>query len=324
MDIMDQHFLPQCYLNEFCQNGKLFKIDCSVLKYYKTPYPREATPASICYGRDFYTLTSEFKEMYRAYKDLDPLFLEKQFHKYENTYPEIIKKINNGNAYLDTSDAIKFLFSCIDIKLRNDYYRDASHFNQKAALLDSVYDQELKEQELFTKINMRINIDKDSFDNALSARRNKLLSDPHFNKHTHLMSLISRYQLKSGIHDVIVSNLLFYKWKFFISNNKFITSDNPGWSLDTNSVVHNTKYDKGFQFIMPITGSRCLAITDVEFDLDYYNDPAKKLIYAGYASDDTIDRLNRLSINHFKRYLFAPSKEVGDEISKIIRLSDGN
>lgn len=60
---MDQHFLPACYLEQFCSTeGEFYKLDCSLLKRGKKPYPLKVTPAAICYGKDFMHLLMTLKK----------------------------------------------------------------------------------------------------------------------------------------------------------------------------------------------------------------------------------------------------------------------
>jgi hypothetical protein len=103
---MDQHFLPACYLEQFClKEGMFYKVDCSLLKLGKKTYPLQVVPAAICYGKDFYALTDEFKRIYPSFKDYDRNFLEERFHRYERGYSSIINKIKEGKSILTTAEA---------------------------------------------------------------------------------------------------------------------------------------------------------------------------------------------------------------------------
>jgi hypothetical protein len=317
---MDQHFLPECYLKEFCDNGEFYKIDCSLLHLNKKPYPRKVTPAAICYDKDFCTLTPEFKNLYTGYQDFDPLFLEEKFFLYENKYPGIINKIKNGDSFLNIDDAKTFLYSCLDFKIRNNYFRDIHSDLRRNTLNDPTGIIKYKTDPEFQKVKDRFNISQGQAIDIIDGIRFNILNDDNFTKNSHIAALVARYTSNYSHHDVIISNLLYYKWKFILSNNEFITSDNPGWSLDKNNQVHNTKFDKDFQFLMPITPRHCLAITDSELDLEYYNNPTKKKLYAGYQNKDIIDGINGLSINHFKKYLFSTKKETGEKICNILKI----
>lgn len=319
---MDQHYLPQCYLNEFRNDdGHFFKLDCSILRYDKKPYPLKTTPAAVCYKPNFYTLTDEFKQMYPMYKDLEPFYLENKFHIYERVYPALISKIKTGARFLNSDDAIKFLYSCIDFKIRNFYFRDNVLMqNKRQEIIKKHYNGYLNNESILEYIQKSFKVDRNTVNEIIQTEKSKHLNDPDYAKHSHIATMIDRSQQSSNIYDVIISNFLFYKWNFFKSKNQFITSDNPGWSLDKRNAVHNTRFENGFQFIMPITSSYCLCISDDKIDMNYYNDSTKKLLFEGFASDEMITRINNLSINHFKQYLFASSYEIAIHTAQNIQL----
>jgi DNA-binding Lrp family transcriptional regulator len=62
-EIIDQHFLPQCYLNGFVnEKDVLYTLDLKLFaERGKIPYARESNPAKICKDEHFYTVNENAK-----------------------------------------------------------------------------------------------------------------------------------------------------------------------------------------------------------------------------------------------------------------------
>jgi len=302
---MDQHFLPACYLDQFCgAGGKFYRLDCSLLKLGKKPYPLAVTPAGICYGKDFYALTDEFKKFYPTFAGYDRNFLEEKFHLYENSYPAIINKIKNGDPLLSAAEAKVLLYSLIDFKLRNHYLRDKNEQLRRDVVhnvLGSTKSSPLVKQ-------------------AAASIKDNILSDPEFAKHSHLATMMARETSGSSVQDLFVATMIRYKFKLMISYGEFITSDNPGWTISKDNKLHNIKFDQDFHYLMPLTPRHCLSISHNDLDNNYINDPGKKKLYASYIDAETIVTINRLSIDHFSNYLFASDKATAERIAGLVKL----
>jgi hypothetical protein len=302
---MDQHFLPACYLDQFCaDNGKFYRIDCSLLKRGKQPYPLLVTPAAICYGKDFYALTEEFKKVYPAFAAYDRNFLEERFHRYERAYLAIINKIKQGNPLLPAADAELLLYSLMDFKLRNNYVREKNEQLRRNVvnnLLDGMPASPMLEQ-------------------VAASMKAEILSDPDFGKHSHLAAMMGRERADLAIQDKFVATMIRYKFKLMISCGEFITSDNPGWAIGKNNRVHNIKFDEDFHYLMPLTPRHCLSISHNDLDQYYLNAFRQKKLYAAYVDAETIGPINRLSIDHFSNYLFAADKAGADKAAGQVRL----
>ena len=302
---MDQHFLPACYLEQFClKDGKFYRVDCSLLKLGKKPYPLQVVPAAICYGKDFYALTDAFKRIYPSFKDLDRNFLEEKFHRYEREYTGIINKIKEGKPILTAAEAEMLLFSLIDFKLRNQYLRIKNE-----QLRRDVVENVLGEGKA-----------KHGWPEVAAAMKEEILSDPEFAKHSHLATMISRAEKGSTVQEQFVRKMMRYNFRLMISYGEFITSDNPGWTVDQNYKVHNIKFDENFHYIMPLTPRHCLSISYNDFDFAYARNPSEKRLYPILAGAEMIAGFNGLSIEHFINYVFAADKETAERIAKQVKL----
>jgi hypothetical protein len=302
---MDQHFLPACYLDQFCLNeGKFYRVDCSLLKRGKKPYPLQVVPAAICYGSDFYALTDEFKTLFPRFRDYDRLFLENRFHRYENVYPAIIGKIKKGIPVLTTAVAELLLFALIDFKLRNVYLREKNE-QLRRDVVEKVFG-EAKASPVLQQV--------------AGSMKGEILNDPKFAKHSHLATMMAREAAGSSVQEKFVRTMMRYKFKLMVSYGEFITSDNPGWTVSEDNKLHNIKFDENFHFLMPLTPMHCLSISHNDPDLVYENDPSQKKLYPVIADQEMISDINRLSINHFTNYLFAADKAMAERIAGEVKV----
>jgi hypothetical protein len=296
---MGKHFIPKCYLKEFCIGGtnNLFGIDCSLLNYGKR-ITRSYSLDSICQDSDYYKITDDFKKIHPQFNHLDPEFLELNFKRYEDYYPRVISKIKSGQDILTSEDATVLAYAYTDFKLRNNFYRKNTVNTWKR-----VY------QEVLIKMN------NDKLDTSYI---DDILADTEFEKHNHILQIVNKYH--TGYEqNVNVEMLLSLKWVLLESNDKFITSDNPGWTLNDQGKVCNDVLTKDFVFFMPITSSHCLCISDNENDSEFWISEIKKL-HKVSISDDISESLNSKLIWFVDEFLYAPTKEMADLVAKKIEL----
>jgi hypothetical protein len=79
---MKQHFLPQCYLREFCNlDNKLHVIDIDLLKFGRRVFAQQKSTAEVCRSNDFYTIEQDYSKEFKHLKGLDPLYLEKKISR---------------------------------------------------------------------------------------------------------------------------------------------------------------------------------------------------------------------------------------------------
>ncbi|MGF7039592.1 DUF4238 domain-containing protein [Mucilaginibacter lappiensis] len=287
---MNQHYLPECYLKEFCnKKGHFYSIDNELLTKGILPKPRITYPKEACKQKDYFTITPQFKEIYPRFKDLDALYLENKFKTYEDWYPKLLTTLKSGQPGITFNDAEFLLHVLTDFRDRNLFFRDNSVQVKKNTL-----NKMLAEEKHGTHI-LSSN-DKEDIE--------RVLSDPHFNKNSHLLTLILKYHSKQDENGDLFK-LLTSKWCLCISDNKFITSDNPGY------FIHNGRYlyelpNVDFSFIMPITPNLCLYITDHVADLDSFRNSYKTIDYI-IADENVLDIYNRGLTYHMNRYLYAES-----------------
>jgi hypothetical protein len=266
---MKQHYLPQCYLREFCnRDGKLHTLDITLLKHKRKVFDQARFPAEVCRSIDFYTIQSNFNKSFQHLSNVEPLFLEKIFHNYERKYPELLRKIKSSQQALIRADAALFLYALVDIKIRNPYFREKVVKANKDKFFSEMgieYRNEVARLDLSEFPNLTNESLMNLWDDVSSPFQN----DENFAKNTHISSMVLRQQEDVNVQEQIVNHLLKFQWLVFKSKGLFITNDNPGVSLDQNMKVQNTLFNGQFHFFMPLTPSLCLGISPVIEDLKY-------------------------------------------------------
>jgi hypothetical protein len=266
---MKQHFLPQCYLKEFCnEDGKLHTLNLDYLKYKKKVFDEPKFPVEVCKILDFYTIKDELKGKFKGLADFDPFFVENQFHKYEREYPKLLGYIKNKVASLSFSDAFLFIYAIIDIKLRNQHFRKTAIEDKKEGVIDTLFNGYRKELESID-VSTLFNLTNEEMLATMDKMREDLMTNPDYAKNSHISTLIGQNEAVSDIHLQIINRLFKYQWMIFESNSRFITTDNPGASVDDSDKVHNTKFAENIMFFMPLTPSLCLGIATVILDQDF-------------------------------------------------------
>lgn len=316
---MKQHYLPQCYLREFLnKNGKLHTIDTYRLKFGKHVFDEPKYPAEVCRSKDFYTIKPD--QRFKHLNDLKPLHIEHSFHWYERNYPKIISKIKSKQAALVVDDVRTLVYALVDIKLRNQHFREkVIPKTQEIALKETIKDYiatiDSVDLSGFKKLN------KNNLLKALDAAAESFSPNPQSSAEAHISSLAIRSEDKDGIHAKITDKLLELEWMILISPNKFITNDNPGVSFDKDNKVQNTKFDDRYMYFVPLTPSMCLSVSSEVIDKGWIKNKVQKKLNYRHAPDEFVDQVNSLSGYYLNRYLFSNDKskidKVADSVNKI-------
>jgi hypothetical protein len=308
----DQHIVPEVYLKGFYEKNKnqFYSLDTSLYYFSKTPHAVPKTAGKVCYKPHYYNLDSEFKEAFPQYATYDELYLEKSFHSYENKLKDIIALFKSRTLVINPEIAKTFLYALYNIKTRNDFFRQSNIESRHSEYVEKVINMSLP---------TRSDIEKDFHpsvrEKAYSIREEKIaeLKEKHSVRVAHLMLLI---QLETD-HDVFVSNFLYYQWHVYKSDHAFLTSDNPGYCLDSKNIVHNTKFTEDFFFTFPLDNCHCLVISDCPLDMTYHEDTTKKNIIYAEAPDKLVEIINEMIIYNANRYVFGSNQKRLNEYSKI-------
>jgi len=98
--------------------------------------------------------------------------------------------------------------------------------------------------------------------------KNKWLSDPDLSRNLQNERLLRSTIEGDKVYDKIKDITLKCHWQILETTikNMFITSDNPGFCIDDDEYVHNTKFGGSFSFFYPLTPFHCLLINNESID----------------------------------------------------------
>ncbi|WP_199119360.1 DUF4238 domain-containing protein [Pedobacter sp. ASV28] len=312
---MKQHFLPEVYLKEFRnKEGKLHCLDCSLLKFDRKVFDQPKYPAEVCRSKDFYTLKPSFKAKNPDIFDLSPLHIEKSFHAYESEYPKLITKIKSRQKALLIKDAHLLIYVLLDLKIRNNYYREKVVSKALKDILE--YDlSELKKQIDLDSEGRFPDDAKEQFEKCSEKVKRDYIEYPEQHAESHLSSIAMARSRNDEMHVKISQHLQHFQWKVYISDHRFIITDNPGFSLDYNNVIHNTKFDKEVVVFFPLTPSMCLCVNTLKIDKRFEEINTQKVTTYERATDKLIDFINDNHNLYFSRYVFSDNANLINEVA---------
>jgi hypothetical protein len=306
MENQEQHYVPQCYLKSFKNTtGKLYTLDFDVFKYQKIPYPREIATSAVCKKENFYMVNFELPSALNVVKQFGPQVIEEKiFGQYENAFPIFINKIELKDEF-NFDEADLFVRTLLDIKLRNIYWRKNFFEKNKLEFIEETF------KELENRIENAGKILTSDERASIEEFKSQQRTDPKFASKSHNTSIINRKLNSSKVEQKIITNLLFNPWTvFYDAQGRFLTSDNPGYCIDKNDVVQNTKFEDGFCFTMPLTPYHCLLISDASaLDLSLCNNQNKRLNYK-IAPEELIYSFNKAGLFYVNKYVFGNNADV--------------
>ena len=314
---MRQHYIPECYLKMFTnKSDKSFYVlnKEDLLKFDNCISPKLRNPRQIASEKNFYSIDFRLTQPNSVLNNYDYLAIEKSFHDYENNYPKIINKLIL-NKRITAFEAFILSYSFIDFKLRNKYYRINAIENQKEKLFEEVT------KNFFTDIRKgtleRFNTTIEEAENVLKKLKNEALENQNYSKEIHLSNLAKNKQDLNSVHFTITNEILFSNWTLLKSESiDFITSDNPGYCVDEDENAHNTKFQNGFSFIIPISSQFCLYIDN---RIKIKHSEVKQINYT-ICNKELVKTINKGSSLYLNKYLVSNNKstliQIGDEIIK--------
>lgn len=317
---MKQHYLPQCYLREFCnKDGKIHTLDLTLLKHKRKVFDQARFSSEICRSIDFYTIKSDFNKTFKHLSNIDPLFLENAFHTYERKYPELVQKIKDRQKALIRADACLFLYALVDFKIRNPYFRENVVNANKDKIFREMGDG-YKNEVAKLDLGEFPHLTNESLINIWDEVSRPFLDDKNYAQNAHISSMVLRHHDDDNVQDEIVNRLLQFQWFVFESKSLFITNDNPGFSLDQNKKRQNTRFNGQFYFFMPITPSLCFGVSSVARDLKYGQNSTQKTLSYVPATGELIKLINEDHLTYHNQFVFAGSKGVIEQIA--IRINE--
>ncbi|WP_305953153.1 DUF4238 domain-containing protein [Emticicia oligotrophica] len=250
----NHHLVPQKgYLEKFTnRNKQIFK--CKLDTKLPQKFKGFAT-AAICYDKDYYKFDNV--SLLNPYNIQDPFYIEKNvFQKYENRIGIVIDKIAKKQSFLTKDDCEKLIFGLVDIKFRNPFFRKSDYVKT----IDNVVDEMINDVFFIEHISKEFNLPIELAIEATYLSKENLKNNT--SKDLHNLFLLNRHLEEKSIHNYINFLLINLDWQILYSpiNNQFITSDNPGFCLES-GMLFNTKFKGNFTFIFPLTSRLALQIS---------------------------------------------------------------
>lgn len=318
---MDQHYLPRCYMNEFANpSGNLFSLNNELFRYGKRGYIQSKSPAQICYVPDYYTLDMQIPPTYQHLNQEDPLVIERElFWKYENQYPATLDRIKNRIS-LSYTEAEVFIKGLISMKLRNKYIRDGYSGEQHQQMLQKIFNDDLVRTVYDARKHYPNASDQEILD-TIETVRVRATEDPEFIKMIHLTGLIDRERNPDSVINAAAAKLLKAKWILHESDLSatFITTDNPGYCVDSQDRVNNIKLADCTLFF-PLTPLLCLMISDRVNDDELPGNLLSKRLHYRPVNASFINQVNQRSLHYFSRYVLAQTRQTLNAIAAMITL----
>ncbi len=250
----NHHLVPQKgYLEKFTnRNKQIFKCKLDVKSLKKIKY---FTTTAICYEKDYYKFDNE--SLLTSYNINDPFYIEKNvFQKYENYLGKIIDKIEAKQSFLTLDDCKKLIFGLVDIKFRNPFFRKSDY----STTINNVANEIINDGSFIEHISKEYNLPIESAINFIYMAKENLKKNS--SKDLHSFLLLNRHFESTPIHYYLNFLLLSLEWQILCvpTNNQFITSDNPGFCIES-GLLYNTKFTGNFTFIYPLSKNIAIQIS---------------------------------------------------------------
>ncbi len=282
-----QHYIPKTYLKQFVINKNDFKFKSKVYCFWENDYESKIEPNGIN--------DSKFKSenFYTIENSSTPYEFEFFFSNLvEPLYPKIINEIQKEcNLSIECRrDLISWLFFN---KLRNKNLRDSLN-KQIYWVSNTLY---------------RMGYGGDSIYN----NDFKLMAET-YSKSIHMNSIINQELLEKFDESVGIKY-----WTILKSNldNRFLTNDNPGFSININMNVLDLNSINSFLTIkheasifFPISPNYCLRISPYLEGTEYNLNLQNQVIKFKDVDNEIIDMINKITVITKTNYLIANNKSL--------------
>ncbi len=288
---MKQHYLPKVYLKQF-ENGrkKLYSLHNKAHKF--SPHVKEENKSQLGYLHDFYTLKSENILNRLGLSDKDDI--EKVFNaRVENRFEKILACLLSPSQKLSLQDAKEVLVMLLSLKERNPMFRQV--FENPHAIIEASnrrFEEVFEHRELFEEIlKLEGRMSFEEFVEYGRKHTHQFAHDPNTPQNLHTEGMVKLYRNEETPAKEIARWLLGCEWYIFETTTQrpFITSDNPGFCIDSNDRVHNLNFADKSEFCFPLTPKHLLVITA------HFTDEmgSEKQIHHRSASPDLVKLVNR-------------------------------
>lgn len=301
-----QHFVPKVYLKRFAFNrtGEIYALKI------KSKYPnikvKKVNISQICYSPDLYTIKTT--DVFKGEEFVDNYILEKELFDYEETFlNEVLNKLELRQN-INSVDSERLIVTLINFKHRNRLVFDI--LKNKGVLkffLGRELERIKRKNEKFEKKYGKENVE--SLMKLIEIASLKRMENEGYISDIINHSLEQLTKGKLNNHNWLIKQMA--RSKIFVyctsPDYPFITSDNPGFSVDQNEAVHNMNYYNAIAMGFPISPTRLLVIRPDE--LDPYTPIIKEVKYIN-ANKEFVHLSNQATINTSIESIYSGNKDI--------------
>ena len=301
---VNQHFLPITYLKRFGNSfNRIYTLATKVSHpRRKAPFIESKSPKSVCSPPDHFTLV-DAKSRERLGVS-DPLVIEDKYNAIaENKYGKLLDKLISGQGYLTSEEARDFIFALLSFKQRNPVMRSALiEPDEVRKVLDKRFDELLAMRELI-EADLKEGTDFDAFMARLRTELEERFAYPNMANEMQARSIIETYETQGTVVHQVADALLACPWMLLQTalSYPFITSDNPGFSIDPKGQVHNLAFSHSKTFWFPLTPEYVLSIL-VRPNVDVV---LENTIYHQVADSTIVDEINQATFKNSYQEVFS-------------------
>lgn len=240
---MKHHYVPEVYLRNFSKglSGHFFRIKRGNIR------AKQVHASAVCYRKDFYEKKND--DILKVHGLSEKTFLETRGFSYESKWPRIITAFIGNNQYVSRGIYEDLISAYVSIKQRTLWYRkQLSDVN----LLDGVFEKVTSEFRKQNQILFKA-LDVDFATIALESKSK--IFDSSFSEEIQLRGLIETVQKTNHAYQDAFIKLLSMNFEIVTPSSphdRFITGDNPGFSLDGNK-IWNTNFGKFDLIVFPVS-----------------------------------------------------------------------
>ncbi|NID10643.1 DUF4238 domain-containing protein [Fibrivirga algicola] len=313
---VNHHYVPQVYIRRFCVNmqgqEKVWAFDRNMLVRDTPTTFRSYAPKQICHEEHLYKFRND--AVTSMYGINDKNIVEKEsFKGYENDMRRIIDSVDQqtvviNERFVPIDDARILIKTLLNMKKRNPYMVNDDKTNQETVRRTN--DLLIKDLEENREVwEARLATEGRKLDDAISQMM-EIMAKEGFSEDMHRLSL---YLEGIGSEDVIVPQLADFllkkKWSIQETSitNLFITSDNPGFSINKELELFNVNFIEDSMFIFPLSPYRTLYINTSQDDVDSDLEVDKRVTYS-QAGDELVQTVNRCTLGNCNQFIYSSSQ----------------
>jgi|GEM_PF-1409527 len=302
----NHHYTPRCYLKSFVnEDSTVCFVNLDLYKKFQKYRIERKGLMGICFKENFYKKENIVKGIFPTLEEQDDLYIENEaLTILENKYENLLGKLIGGGMLID-KEALDFSDFILLLKIRNTAWRKR---DIKLLVKDAIDDLKIE-----YKSGNKYKLSDAKIDSIADQFFNYVISHSNLEKHFQLFSIMNRTNGDtSSLH--VTFRIACLNWYILHPPlfSCFLTTDNPGFSVDYNHKVHDFKFVDDSRFYLPLTPKHCLMIDSSQIDDLYYRMGIKK-IKEDFIGSEFLNRINTTLISRADEFVVS---KIGATISR--------